>query len=244
MSVASIENAMARLGVTAASLTASERNSLDHDGYVVLRGVFDAGSCAALAEAFERNYVPSHLSTPPRGHGTRHALLNGEAEVSRLCLAPRILAGVHHLLGARFYLYDVQGRDPLPGHGYQPLHRDWVAPEGPAPMAIVLAFLDPFGPGNGATRLIPGSHLIPGGADAYKDAGPRHPRQVVVEGDAGDVLVMAGYLAHSGTRNESNGMRRNLQIDFRHHDLYTPPAEKVRRDGEPAAIRYLMGEEP
>ena len=86
---------MARLGATDAALTASERNSLDHDGYVLLRGVFDANTCAALAEAFERNYVPSHLSTPPRGHGTRHAMLNDEMEVCRLCLVPRILASVH-----------------------------------------------------------------------------------------------------------------------------------------------------
>jgi ectoine hydroxylase-related dioxygenase (phytanoyl-CoA dioxygenase family) len=244
VSVGSFDAAMAELGVASAALTAEERSSLDKDGYVVLRNVFTADDCALFADAFERNYVPSHLSTPPRSHGSRHALLNHEVEVCRRCLAPRVLAGVHHVLRERFYLYDVQGRDPLPGHGYQNLHRDWVAPAGPAPQVIVLAFIDAFSPANGATRVIPGSHLLGGGADAFQSAGVLHPDQIVLEGCAGDVLVMAGYLAHSATRNETKEMRRNLQIDFRRRDFYAPRADGPRSDGQPTAIQWMLGEDP
>lgn len=236
----SVEEAMAQLGVSDASLTPPERDALDVQGYVMLRGVFDALACTALIEAFERRYVPSHLSSPPRGRDTRHAMLVDEPAAVHACLAPRLLAGAYHLLHRRFILFDVQGRDPLPGGGAQRLHRDWVEPEPPAPMVIVLAFLDRFGPANGATRVLPGSHRLPGGADAFKDAGPVVPGQVVVEGEAGDVLVMDGYLAHGGTRNGTNAPRRNLQISYCGHDVYKPQVPPPREASD--AVRYLLGE--
>jgi hypothetical protein len=239
--IASIEEAMARLGVSGECLTPRERHALDGDGYVLLRGVIDAPACAALVAAFERRYVPSHLSDPPRGRETRHAMFNDEPAALCACLAPRLLASVHHLLRRRFFLADVQGRDPLPGGGEQRLHRDWVAPEPPAPMAIALAYLDPFGPANGATRVLPGSHLLPGGANAFQDAGPVVPGQVVVEGDAGDVLVMAGYLVHAATRNSTDIPRRNLQINYRGHELFKPSIAPPRAASD--AVRYLLGED-
>ncbi|MEJ1969998.1 MAG: phytanoyl-CoA dioxygenase family protein [Rhizomicrobium sp.] len=234
---------MARLGVGADTLTPPQCGALDADGCIVLRRVFDAAQCAQLLEAFERTYVPSHLWPQPRGHDTRHAMLNGEIAVRRLCLAPQILACVHHLLRRRFFLSDVQGRDPVLGGGYQRLHRDWVAPQGPAPMIIVLAFLDDFGPANGATRVLPGTHLLAGGADVYRDAGLQHPDQVVVEGAGGDVLVMNGYLAHSATQNTSGAHRRNLQVNFRGHEMAAPAADRVESGALPAEVLYLFGED-
>lgn len=235
----SIADVLARVGVTTDTLSAAERAELDDAGYVMLRGVFDPALCATLIEAFERRYVPSHLSQPPRGHDSRHAMLNDEPSACRACLSPRLLAGVYHLLRRRFFLHDVQGRDPVPGGGGQPMHRDWVEP-GPAPTVIALAFLDPFGPANGAPRVLPGSHRCGSGLEMGKRS--PYADEVVFSGTAGDVLVMNGDLAHSGTRNTSGGTRRNLQINFlafEHHDLRI-------RDRDLSAYspdeRYLMGD--
>jgi ectoine hydroxylase-related dioxygenase (phytanoyl-CoA dioxygenase family) len=236
-----IEEALERAGVTERTLAPQQREALDRDGYVVLRGVYDAPQVARLREAFERKFVPSHLWPMPRGHDTRHSMLDDEPEAQRACLAPPILACVHHILRRRFFLADVQGRNPLPGGGQQRLHRDWVVPAGPAPIVIALAFLDPYGPANGATRVLPGTHLLDGGADVYRDAGPLHPDQVVVEGDAGDVLVMNGYLAHSGTHNTTNEKRRNLQIGYRGFELHREYVEK--RDLALPEMRYWLGQE-
>ncbi len=243
MTPASIEDALASAGVTEASLTAAERANLDAQGFAVLRGVFDAGRCAALLETFERKYLPGDKWPAPREYGTRHALLDHERDVRRACLEPRLLAAVHHMLRRRFYLATVQGREPGPGEGYQPLHRDWVAPAGPSPQVMAVAFLEPFGAHNGATRLLAGHHRFAGGADAYRHFGEHHPEQVVVDGGAGDILVFDGYLPHSGTRNQSGAPRRSLQMVFCAIELHARHAETRDLAGEPPAIRYLLGQD-
>ena len=243
MTIASIEDALAVAGVTDATLTAAERADLDVLGYVMLRGVLDGPRCAGLLETFERKYLPGDQWPAPRESGTRHALLDHEADVRRACLAPRVLAAVHHVLRRRFYLATVQGRDPGPGGGYQHLHRDWVAPAGPAPQVMAIVFLEPFGAANGATRIVPGHHRLAGGADAYQRFGERHPEQVVVAGGAGDVLVLDGYLPHSGTRNQSGAPRRSLQMVFCAIELHARHTETRDLAGEPPAIRYLLGQD-
>jgi ectoine hydroxylase-related dioxygenase (phytanoyl-CoA dioxygenase family) len=232
--------ALARAGVTDTTLTAPERTALDVEGYVVLRGVLGAAQCEALRAIFERTYRPSDQWPAPRGAGARHARLDNEPEAWRAALAPRVLACAQDLMPGRFFLYDVQGRDPRAGQGGQALHRDWVSPQGPAPMAVVLAFLDPFGPDNGATRVIPRTHRMSGGADVFNDL-DTHPDQVVISGDAGDILVCDGYLVHGGTRNTSGAPRRNLQIAL--HVFGDPGYAVPRRDsdGAPPHIRYLLG---
>jgi ectoine hydroxylase-related dioxygenase (phytanoyl-CoA dioxygenase family) len=217
--IAAIEQAMERLGVTQTSLSSAQKEALDCEGYVVLRGVLDADTCAAVIDVFERRYVPGHQSQPPRGPGARHAMLEDEPLACRACLAPPLLASAYHVLRRRFFLGGVQGRDPRPGGGYQRMHRDWTEMEGPSPTVIALAFLDPFSPANGATRVLPGTHKLAGGANAFKHLSPDCPDQVIVEGEAGDVLVMDGYLAHSGTRNATSQPRRNLQIAYDAEEL-------------------------
>jgi ectoine hydroxylase-related dioxygenase (phytanoyl-CoA dioxygenase family) len=235
-----MEEALAQAGVTDTTLTAQERAALDVQGYVLLRGVLDAAHCATLREIFEHTYLPSNQWPAPRGAGARHALLDNEPEAWRAALAPRVLACAQHLLPGRFFLFDVQGRDPRSGQGGQPLHRDWVSPQGPAPMVVVLAYLDPFGPDNGATRVIPGTHRMTGGADAFANF-ESHPDEVVIAGDAGDILVCDGYLVHGGTRNASGAPRRNLQIAL--HAFGDPGFAVPKRDSDNAAahVRYLLG---
>lgn len=241
MTIRSIEEALARAGVSAAALTAQERGSLDAEGYVLLRGALEAERCAALIETFERKFVPGHLWPAPREHGTRHAMLDNEPDVWRACLAPRVLAAVHHLLRRRFFLYNVQGRDPSPGFGYQGLHRDWIEP-GDAPSVVVLEFLEPFGPANGATRVVPKSHLMPGDANVFLNLA-NHPDEVVVEGAAGDALVFGGRLVHSAMRNTDGAPRRTLQMDFRGHELHAGIFElRDLKDAAPE-VRYLLGQD-
>ena len=241
MTIALFEDALAQMGVGPASLSAVDGEALHRDGFTILRHVFDAARCTALSDMFERKYLPGEAWPFPRGSGARHSLLWQEEAVWRACLHPRILAAVHHILRRRFYLASVEGRDPKAGEGYQALHRDWVAPHGPAPMVVALAFLDSFGPGNGATRLLPGTHLTGGGADIFAAAGADHPDQVVVEGNAGDVLVFDGYLAHAGTRNVSGAPRRNLQIGFLGIEETGNQTTIRNTAAAPPDLRYMLG---
>jgi ectoine hydroxylase-related dioxygenase (phytanoyl-CoA dioxygenase family) len=242
VSIVSIEQALARAGVTQTTLAPEQYEALDRDGYIVLRGAIPQDWCAPLLETFERKFLPGDQWPAPREFGTRHAMLDHEEDVWRACLLPPILASVFHLLRRqRFLLGMVQGRDPAQGGGYQNLHRDWTTPEPPAPIVTVLGFLDPFGPENGATRVLPGSHRVSGGPDIYAVHREHHPDQIIVEGEAGDVLVFDGYLAHSGMRNVSGAHRRTLQINYRTPDAVH--SNEVERDlsGAPPEVRYLLG---
>jgi ectoine hydroxylase-related dioxygenase (phytanoyl-CoA dioxygenase family) len=93
---------------------------------------------------------------------------------------------------ARPHRGGVHGRNPLPGFGQQGLHADWRPRQPGAPYAVltVIWMLDDFTPDNGATRVVPASHKSPRPIDK-KLAQPlaRHPRELVVTGAAGDMLV-------------------------------------------------------
>lgn len=244
MAIAAFEDALAAAGVTGALRAGVDRRALAEDGYVILRRAICADDLPALRETFEANVLAPHEWPMPREHGTRHAMLDDDAAVRRICLLPEILATVHAMLGQRFYLKNVQGRDPKHNGGYQGLHRDWPDEGGEHRMAVGLAFLDPYGPDNGATRLVPGTQDDRGDMSDHAEFGERHPRQIVVEGEAGDVLLFQGRLVHSGLRNVSGAPRRTLQICYEALSTRDMHRECRRLDGLPELDLYLMGATP
>jgi hypothetical protein len=243
MAIGSIHEALARAGVTNSTLSGDQAAALDGDGYAVFRHAIPPDWLEPLCEAFEHSVLPSERWPAPREHHTRHAMVDNDELVRRVCLLPVVLAAAYHLLRTRFFLTTVQGRDPRPDGGYQLLHRDWTEIDTPAPFALMLAFIDPFGPGNGATRVVPGTHLQSGGPDEFSSFGTAHPEQVVLEGEAGDILVCNGRLAHSATRNTSGATRRSFLASFA--DISQLAIHRETRDltGASADVRYLLGEE-
>lgn len=233
-----IGEALARAGVREGTLSADEAHSLDEHGYVLLRGVTAGPVLESLRVQFEDCVLPRDKWPFPREAGMRHAFLDNDAQTRSFCLSPRLLAAVAHLIAGRFFLAAIQGRDPLKGGGQQPLHRDW--PEGEPGMVQMLAYLDDFGPANGGTRLVPGTQHEAGEMSGYGRF-VQHPREIVVEGKAGDVLVLHGRLVHSGMRNESGLTRRSLLICFRDHATYGSPPDTREMADAPPLERYLLG---
>lgn len=179
---------------------------LETDGYALLRGAIPGSWVEAMQAAFEAGYRPSDQWPAPRGPDWRHALVDSDAAVRRSLRAPVLLDAVKVLLGQPFFLGQVEGREPLPGGGFQALHRDGSDP-GRTQTVSVLVFLDPFGPDNGATRVVSGSHRGPGLDLAPGEA---EDRAIVVQGHAGDILVFDVNLLHGGTLNRSGARRRSL----------------------------------
>lgn len=188
-----------------------DRDQLHRDGYALLRGAIPAEWLDGLRAAFDAGVTPSEGWAVPRGPGWRHSMLDLDPGVRNVCRLPQLLAVAGALIGERFFLAQVEGREPLAGAGHQGLHRDLSA-ERPGDTVSALAFFDDYGPWNGATRLIPGSHRPAPGAPPI--GAEDEARAVQMEGAAGDVLVFDADLLHASSLNPSGARRRSILIGY------------------------------
>ena len=129
---------------------------------------------------------------------------------------PRVLACIAHVL-SDFKLSSLNFRAALPGHGRQPLHADFGGPVPAAGYQVCnsIWLLDDFTVGNGATRVVPGSHRAGRPArEALPDPAAAHPDEVQLIAPAGTVVVFNSHLWHGGTLNRSDRPRRALHSYF------------------------------
>ncbi len=154
----------------------------------------------------------------------RHSLLDSDSKVQAVCRLPQVLAVAGELIGERFFLSQVEGREPLAGGGHQQLHRDLSA-QRPGDIANALAFFDDYGPENGATRIVPGSHRPDPGAPPFDLTD--ESQSVQLSGSAGDILVFDVDLLHAGSLNSSGARRRSLLISYFSESLYPSHLETL-----------------
>ena len=202
-----------------------DREQLHRDGYALLRGVIPAERLVALRAAFDAGVRPSDQWPVPRGIGWRHSLLDLDPHAQAVCRLPEVRAAVGELIGERFFLSQVEGREPLAGGGQQSLHRD-LSSQRPGDTVSALAWFDDYGPWNGATRIVPGSHRPAPGEPSF-DFGDES-RSVQLSGCAGDILVFDADLVHGGTLNPAGARRRSILICYLAEPLYAAHLETVK----------------
>ncbi|WP_460318565.1 phytanoyl-CoA dioxygenase family protein [Pseudomonas ogarae] len=201
-----------------------DRKQLHQDGYALLRQAIPSEWLADLRTVFDAGVKPSDQWPVPRGMDWRYSMLDDDSKIQAVCRLPQLLSVAGELIGERFFLSQVEGREPLAGNGHQQLHRDLSA-QRPGDIAIALAFFDDYGPENGATRIVPGSHRPEPGAPPFDFND--ESRAVQLSGSAGDILVFDVDLVHAGSLNVIGARRRSILISYFSESLYASHLETV-----------------
>ena len=118
-------------------------------------------------------------------------------------------------------------------------------------MCNLLWMLDDFHSDNGALRVVPGTHRagkLP--ADALADPLARHPDEVLITGNTGDVLVLNAHTWHGGLANRTTRPRRALHVYFCRRDKPQQQYQRqllrpeVQAQSHPAPARPLRPRRP
>lgn len=210
----------------------TDHEQLQQQGFILLRQAIPGEWLNTLRAAFDNGVMPSAQWPVPRHPQWRHSLLDEDPTIQAVCRLPSLLAAVGELIGERFFLAQVEGREPLPQGGHQPLHRD-LSQTRPGDTAGALAFFDEYGPDNGATRLIPASHRP--SAEEQTQNNPDESLAIQLSGHAGDILVFDVDLLHGASLNVIGTRRRSILINYAAESLHasylkTAPLRNVRMD--------------
>lgn len=219
-------DALAQLGVTADTLLPDEKSRLDRDGFLVLPAILSQSQVAAISARLDALSAAEGASAGLEVHqepGTdRLSDLVNKDPLFDICYAhPRVLAGIAHVLRNDLKLSSLNARAALPGEGLQALHVDWGGPVSPDAFQVCnsIWLIDDFTIDNGATRVVPGSHLLQA-TPPQRMADPKapHPDEIKLIAPAGTVVIFNSHTWHGGTRNTSAGRRRALHSYFCRRD--------------------------
>jgi ectoine hydroxylase-related dioxygenase (phytanoyl-CoA dioxygenase family) len=204
-------------------MTASERDSLDTAGYVVLKNLLDSETLEQIRNRVEELYelegenAGSEFRKEPGARRLANLVDKGEI-FQQLIATSRVLELVSHVLGSRFKLSSFNARSANPySDEAQPLHCDAgaVADEKGFWVCNTIWLLDDFTAMNGATRVVPGSqHWRKLPQHAMANPAQSHPEEELILASAGTVIVMNTHAWHGGTANRTGEHRRALHAFY------------------------------
>ena len=194
------------------------QRALAEQGYTILRGVIDPELVAALLADLDR--LHGELGTRPATNGFEgtstlrvYNLLAHGPQWQRVPVEPEVLPLVEHVLDEGCLISSLSSISIGPGETEQPIHADDqlmpLAKPHVATVCNTMWALTDFTEANGATRIIPGSHL----ADRSPDFGSPYD-SIPAEMEAGSVLIWHGSLWHGGGANTTGETRVGIAMNY------------------------------
>lgn len=197
--------------------------ALRADGACVVDDLAPAG----LMDRVAAEMAP-HVDVTPEGEDDfigrrtrRTGSMVARSPASReLITHPLVLAVAGSLLdkASVFQLHLTQVISVLPGESDQPLHRDELAwdffpfPTDYDVQCNTIWALTDFTRENGATRVLPGTHLLPQATTAPEAAAGRSVERAVMR--RGSVLFYTGKVFHGAGANLSGGVRQGINLTY------------------------------
>ena len=186
--------------------TDADHADLMRDGYVIFERLIDVKKCEVLRAEAERLVAGSGRNSF-EGFKTQRVynILAKTREADDLLDHPRVLALLDRLFEPNYLLSQAQFINILPGEEAQTLHHDDGFYKIPRPHptfgAATIWAIDDFTADNGATSIIPKSHLW----DSNRGATPDEAIPCVMP--AGSAIFFLGTLWHGGGANSSPSAR-------------------------------------
>lgn len=230
------------------ALTEATVAALEADGYAVVEGLADRGTIASVAAELR----PHFEAQAQRRNATAriHSRVLADAPtLQQRMIDPLVMGVMERLLGphcVRFQLSSVQGIEVGPGADDQELHRDDDIFRLPHPHPVfevnVMWAVTDFTAENGATRVVPGSHLWPSGRR------PEAGTEIAAAMPAGSALLWLGSTWHGAGANRTDRARIGVYAGYslgwlRQEEMMVLalPPEAVRP--MPEALQRLIGYE-
>jgi ectoine hydroxylase-related dioxygenase (phytanoyl-CoA dioxygenase family) len=188
-------------------------------GYTIVENAIEADFIAALEDDLlrcerEHNIVPANNLF--EGHKTvriYNLLVHGKL-YERIPVHERILPIVEGVLDRGCLVSSLSSIAICPGETGQPLHADDQLIPLPKPHPAIVCntmwAITDFTRDNGATRIIPGSHL----RDSSPNPMERYDGVIPAEMPRGSVLVYHGSLWHKGGANRSDQRRVGIAMNY------------------------------
>lgn len=198
--------------------TAAHLEHLARDGYTIVRDVFDAATAIKLRSEVDRLEAELAITSATNDfEGTRttrvYNLLAHGPVFEAIALDPVVLPIIDGVLDASCLVSSLSSITIGPGETAQPIHADdQVMPMAKPHAAIVcnsMWALTDFTEANGATRLVPGSHLA-----AASPSYGQHYDSIPAEMPAGSVLIWHGSLWHGGGANTTDARRYGVAMNY------------------------------
>jgi len=245
--------------------------TIRRDGFLVIPDLLAEDEIAELRQALAP-YLDRRGRNDFEGFETErvYTLVARGAPFERLAEHPRVLELCDEFLEPSYLLTASQAIRIHPGETPQPWHTDdgfyRIPRPRPAVSLSTIVAIDPFTTINGATQLVPGSHLwddapidaelarlaaaFASGSQAHRAPSPAPPLPPTLEGrvvdavlPAGACLVFPGTLLHRGGENRSAAPR--LAISNQYCQPWARPQESfllaVRRERAARMSPRLQG---
>jgi ectoine hydroxylase-related dioxygenase (phytanoyl-CoA dioxygenase family) len=207
------------------STPSSSRNEMDdhlrriaEDGYTILPDAIEPDFIEEIDETLLK--LEQDLGTVPaenlfegvRTNRVYNLLVHGPT-FERIPIHPNVLPVVEGVLDPGLLISSLSSIAIGPDEKPQPIHADdqlipLTRPHVPIICNTMWAITD-FTEENGATRLIPGSHLLPEAPNPLE-----HYESIAAEMTKGSVLVWVGSLWHGGGANVTDSRRVGIAMNY------------------------------
>ncbi len=191
-------------------------DAIERDGYIIIENLISPELVAEIKEDLIPRF--SYDSGRNNFEGFKTQRLYAFFEKSLICNPlvehPLILGCLDRVFEPNYLLSQLQAINILPGEEQQPLHHDDLFYRVPRPRpalgAATIWAIDEFTQQNGATVVIPGSHLWDDRQPTKDDLKNLEP--VVMP--AGSVVLFLGTLWHAGGANRSDAARLCVSAQY------------------------------